>query len=364
MKKYIFLYVLSSMTIWGASTIFADSEKKATPENQELWSFSYFGQEDYFHRPSDMAYDTARSLIYIADGGNNRILIFETNGQFVRAIGKKGQGPGEFSRPTGLCLMKDSRLAVADYGNNRIQIFGPEGEHDKVINTRELHVADLLVIGKEIFTIPSYGISGYSLNMQLKENSQPLVNVLDFEGNVVRTITTDAYPETHPFIRAIKHRVSMAFSPEGNLFLPFFAINNVSVFSPDGKKIEEFERPIPFKPLFPELLRQTTSKDRIAMAAKVDMVNHSAHIGEDGHLYILTFVESFDKLIKKRKKTEEMPPIPMRVDVLDSTSYKTLRSIEMDSNVRAFTPLEKNRLAYIYEDAEGELVFKGIYLKQ
>lgn len=361
MKKYILIYVLSALTLWMPSLLVAGEANEKSQEWEELWSFSYFGQDDYFYRPSDMEYDAARSLVFIADAGNDRILVFDAAGRFVRSFGKKGQGPGEFNRPTGICLMQDSRLAVADYGNNRIQFFTFEGDYERLINTRELRVADLLVTGKEIFTISSFGISGYGLNMRLEKNSQPLVNVLDCEGNAIRTITTDAYPETHPFIRAIKHRVSMAFSPEGNLFLPFFAINKVYVFSTGGKKTGEFERPLPFKPLFPELLRQTSKGDIISMAAKVDMVNHSAHFGKDGYLYILSYAESFDKLIKNRKSPEEIPPVPMQVDVLDPAGYKTILSVKVEPDVRVFSPLSENRLAYIYENAEGELVFKGIH---
>ena len=39
------------------------------------WSFSSFGEDDYFHRPSDIEADFERSLIYIADAGNHRVIV-------------------------------------------------------------------------------------------------------------------------------------------------------------------------------------------------------------------------------------------------------------------------------------------------
>lgn len=334
--------------------------RRICPEGKVLWNFSYFGEGDFFFRPSDMEYDAANSLIYIADYGNNRIVVFDDDGRFIRVIGKKGQGPGEFAGPTGLCVMKDSRLAVADYGNNRIQIFKADGEFEKVINTRELQAADLLVVGEEIYTIPSYGASGYRLNMGLKENSQPLVNVLDFEGNLIRSLTTDAYPETQPFIRAIKHRVSMALAPDGRLFLPFLAINKVYVFDRAGSRVDEFERDLPFKPIFPELLEQRSAGGVVQMRGRADTVSHSSRFGADGLLYILSHKESDDKLRKALKNPEDPLLVPMELDVLDPKSYKKLRSISVDPSVRTFVLIGKERLAYIFEDAEGELVFKCI----
>jgi len=364
MKKDTLFLALLAFSLLAATAAAVELENREGMEGEVLWSFAYFGEDDYFFRPSDMEYDKANSLIYVADAGNHRVLVFEKDGRYVRTIGEKGQGPGQFARPTGLCIMSDSRLAVADYDNNRIQIFNPDGEFDRIVNTRELRVADLLVVGEEIYTIPSYGSSGYRLNMQLKNDSQPLVNILDFEGNVVRNLNTDAYPESQPFIRSIKHRVSMALSPDGKIFLPFFAINMVYIFDLAGEKLGEFERTLPFKPLFPQLLQQKTSGGVIQMSAKTDMVHHSTCFGDDGNLYILTYGESYDKLSKKRENPEEMPPFPMQVDVFDPNSHRMLRSIQVDPSVRVFTLLGENRMAYIHEDAEGELVFKGVSIEE
>ena len=323
-----------------------------------LWSFSSFGNQDYFHQPSDIAVDSGHQLIYVADSGNNRIAVFDFDGRFVRSIGREGQGPGEFSRPTGICILDDSRLAVADFGNNRIQIFDASGELEGVINTKEIRVADLLEAGGLLFTIPSFGISGYNLNMRLEESSQPLVEVLDMNGNELRRITTDRFPETHPFIRAIKHRVGVALSPQGKLYLPFFAVNLILVFDLEGELIGEIERPLPFKPIMPELQQQRSSGDVIQMMARTDMVSQSALFGPDGLLYVLTYTDSLLERLKKAKKPEEMAPAPMRIDVIDPRTDKPVRTLDCEAGTRAFALLDSERLVVIFEDEEGELVFR------
>ena len=50
------------------------------------------------NQPNDAAF-AANGDVYVSDGyGNDRVVVFDKNGKFVRAWGKLGTGPGEFSR--------------------------------------------------------------------------------------------------------------------------------------------------------------------------------------------------------------------------------------------------------------------------
>jgi len=79
---------------------------------ETLWSLSSFGEDSYFYQPSDIEEDLKQSLIYVEDSGNNCVFVFNFKGKFVKAIGRKGQGPGEFDRPTGLYVLADSKLVA------------------------------------------------------------------------------------------------------------------------------------------------------------------------------------------------------------------------------------------------------------
>jgi hypothetical protein len=331
-----------------------------------LWSFSYFGdtEGEYFHRPSDIAVDAARSLLYVVDLGNHRVVVFDLDGRFVRIIGKEGQGPGEFSRPSGAFVSPESRLFVADYGNNRIQIFDGEGKFQENINTKEVQVADLLVIDGLFYTIPTFGASGFSINMGSDADSQPLVVVLDGKGDVVREITVSDFPEKQPFIRALKHRISLSRAPDGRLFLPFGTMNVIQVFDHEGTKLAQFDRNLPFKPLMPELRSQESGTHGdskvVRMSAKSDQVSQAAHFGPDGLLYILTYSVSMDEWMKQFKDPREVIPMPMHIDVIDPGTLKPVRTLAADPGCRAFGVLAEGRVVYIHEDEEGELVLKCV----
>ena len=327
---------------------------------ETIWSTSAFGENDYFYQPSDIEVDLKRSLIYIADSGNHRILVFDFKGKFIKAIGNEGQGPGEFIKPTGICILKDSGIAVADYNNRRIQIFNASGEYVRMIIPKSTRIADLMFIEDQIYTLPSFGMSGYNLNMTKGVKNQPLVNILDKDGTYIRGINTEEFPEAQPFLRAVKHRILLTLSKEKKLFLPFFAMNLVHVYDLQGTKLDEFNRPLLFKPINPEVRQRKTEDGNIQMMATMDMVTKDAQIGPDGHLYLLTFGQSFAQQTKNLKNGEERPSLDMRLEQIDTTTYKVLRFIECDPGTMTFTVMDKDRLAYMYEDDEGELIFKCI----
>ena len=53
-----------------------------------------------FYRPSAIGVDDAGN-IYVADSSNARVQVFDAGGEYVRTLGRAGQGPGEFSSLSG-----------------------------------------------------------------------------------------------------------------------------------------------------------------------------------------------------------------------------------------------------------------------
>jgi DNA-binding beta-propeller fold protein YncE len=56
------------------------------------------------------------------------VVKFSKDGKFIKAWGKKGSAPGEFNEPHSIAMDAQGRVFVADRGNNRIQIFDQNGE--------------------------------------------------------------------------------------------------------------------------------------------------------------------------------------------------------------------------------------------
>src|SRR5665647_1567871 len=107
-----------------------------------------------------MAIDDA-GMIYILDSGNQRIQVFGPDGRYVRTIGRKGQGPGEFASPNSIDIDAAGRLYVLDDRQKRIQVFTKEGEVQKSIRTPAgLGIDRFRLLGSGAFAIRAYVVFG------------------------------------------------------------------------------------------------------------------------------------------------------------------------------------------------------------
>ncbi len=79
-----------------------------------------------FSKPTGVAVDKD-SNVYVADTWNNRIETFDADGNFIRTFGRAGDGPGYFARPKGIAIDTDGHLWVVDQVQDRVQVFTPEG---------------------------------------------------------------------------------------------------------------------------------------------------------------------------------------------------------------------------------------------
>ncbi len=93
------------------------------------------GGDKLFDRLSSVTVDPAGTRVYIVDIGgvnseNHRVRVFDPhNGKHIMDIGRRGTGAGEFNLPRDLAIGRDGRLYVVDGGNFRVQVFNTDGSY-------------------------------------------------------------------------------------------------------------------------------------------------------------------------------------------------------------------------------------------
>lgn len=89
--------------------------------------------DDKINRPAGLAVDPDGTRLYAVDIGgtssdDHKILVYDAkSGAYIKRIGKRGTGPGEFNLPRDIAVAKDGSLYVVDGGNFRVQHLTAEG---------------------------------------------------------------------------------------------------------------------------------------------------------------------------------------------------------------------------------------------
>lgn len=80
--------------------------------------------------PTAVAVDSA-GAVYVADGANDRIVVFNTLGQFITEVRQVGEE--RLSRPVGIRIDSADRLWIADTGHGRLLVRGTDGRLDRLM---------------------------------------------------------------------------------------------------------------------------------------------------------------------------------------------------------------------------------------
>ena len=79
-----------------------------------------------FSLPEGVAVDSDGN-VYVTDTFNDRVEMFDGDGQFIGTFGKNGDGPADFERPKGIAVDCDGHIWVVDAAQNRVKVFDNQG---------------------------------------------------------------------------------------------------------------------------------------------------------------------------------------------------------------------------------------------
>jgi len=99
-----------------------------------LRRFGRFGSRDgELNAPAGVAYNQVDKHVYVADSRNSRVCVFTLDGTFVCSFGRKGIGPGEFTRPHGVAIVDEFLLVAED---RRLQVLTLKGDVRQVLRVQ------------------------------------------------------------------------------------------------------------------------------------------------------------------------------------------------------------------------------------
>jgi DNA-binding beta-propeller fold protein YncE len=204
-------------------------------------------REEYvFYRARDIEADNEGN-IYVLDIGDKQIKVYNKNGQFLKVISRKGQGPGELLSPIDIYIDERDLIYISDSENNRISIFNKQGDIINSKNFKEVSVGKIIGVNSqgEIILIMdkrsaesdrNYIVLDFSVNMyspgfeflkNLHNLSIPIMQIFVKDGSMLALSV--------PF----QNRLCSTTDPMGYIYLGESQDYMVQVFSPKGGLIRK-----------------------------------------------------------------------------------------------------------------------------
>jgi sugar lactone lactonase YvrE len=126
-------------SVWATDSV-DHTVRKFSPEGKLLLTLGKHkvggdnAAQDTFNRPNAVAFDS-RGNVFVSDGYvNSRVVQFSPEGKFVRIYGgKKGKGDGEMAMVHGVSVDAQGRVYATDSDNQRVVVFDAQGKFLKNI---------------------------------------------------------------------------------------------------------------------------------------------------------------------------------------------------------------------------------------
>jgi tripartite motif-containing protein 71 len=179
-----------------------------------------------FNNPSDVVVGR-NDQVYVLDGVNNKVKVFNQKGAFLFSFGETGTGKAAFSFPLGIGIDRADRIFIADSGNHRIQIFSPEGNYLSHFSTettrKQIKPSDPTDVVVDSTAEKCY----------IVDNDNHWIFVYDLKkGEPITTYGTMGMEK-----REFRFPFLLDIDQQGNLYVVEVINTRVTVLAPDGKHI-------------------------------------------------------------------------------------------------------------------------------
>lgn len=192
------------------------------------------GENQCFFYPSGIKV-SEDNKIYILDMGNCQIQVFESSGKFVKTIGKRGEGPGEFLFPISFTLDNHGNIIVAEDRNRRIQILSSEGNYRFSFKILEGYPGRIDITKKDEIAV-------YNPIKLFKSHS--LVELYNYEGKLLRVI--GKYKRKVKNIEELEG-FNLAIDKSDNFYIAYTSTPQIEKYSYKGDLESVIKLETPFK---------------------------------------------------------------------------------------------------------------------
>lgn len=235
---------------------------------------------DVFGAVGDVGFDDADNL-YVLDRLNARVAVFDSTGRLVRAMGRRGGGPGELSAPQQMAVTRGGEVIVSDPGRRALILFARDG------TARSVPFPGVtMLIGRRLALHPRGGVVSLAMGNPSGQGAsafgEELLLWLPTRGTPrpLATVSTPASRATGT--SGVRVHASPIFSPSfqfavlpgGGVAVVDSAAYAIRILDPDGRAVRILQRPI--------APRRVTARDR-----EQERARRAAQLSQGGGLRLV-----------------------------------------------------------------------------
>ena len=117
----------------AVSDLDSDQVNKYSLQGELLSFIGCHGDVDgQFNQPRGLAFNNDK-LLYVVDGGNHRVQVFQQDDKFVFSFGNRGNNPGKFQDPVTIAIDPNNNVLVTDNNADCIHLFTHSGQFVQTI---------------------------------------------------------------------------------------------------------------------------------------------------------------------------------------------------------------------------------------
>ena len=113
----------------------SDQVKKYSLQGELLSVICCHGDNNgQFNQPRGLTFNNNK-LLYVIDGNNHRVQVFQQDDKFAFSFGNRKNNPGQFQYPVRIAIDPNNNVLVTDYVANCIHLFTHNGQFIQTINS-------------------------------------------------------------------------------------------------------------------------------------------------------------------------------------------------------------------------------------
>jgi hypothetical protein len=273
--------------------------------------------------------------IYAMDHGETQVKVFDKKGVLLRAIGRKGAGPGELMNPNNIFMTSRPELVVEDFIRN-LTYYTPDGKYIRALSTVGIFPIGIL--------LDSSGRIFAMRNIQNPEKPGKEVDLYDQNLNFLKTIVS--VPERKPdpgLLEPFRLGIQWALSNDGSLVVSSREGYELDVFNVEGKLVRKIIKDYDFVRITDEDVKQRVRKvpeGRKLVVPKYFPAVRSLTTDDEGRIFVSTYEKPAEGTFVN--------------DVFDSTG-KYVATVAIKGKPQVW---KKHKLYAIEEDEEGFSIVK------